>query len=83
MATDMTLALREFARKKLTEAKAKGATLATATAASLSNSVPTSTSFVFRSSATQQQTTTASTFAPLDDKLDALRTSLRCAYMYC
>ncbi|TYZ59447.1 hypothetical protein PybrP1_012786 [[Pythium] brassicae (nom. inval.)] len=55
MATDMTLALREFARKKLSEAKQKGATLATATAATLSSSVAAAPApFVFRSPASQQ-----------------------------
>lgn len=74
MATDMTSALREFARKKLTEAKQKGATLATATAASISSNVPTSTSFVFRSQATAQQQQHPKEDVSLEKKLDALST---------
>ncbi|KAF1330982.1 hypothetical protein FI667_g4722, partial [Globisporangium splendens] len=72
MATEMTSALREFALKKLTEAKQKGATLATATAAtaaSITNNVPTSTSFVFRSNAAQQQTHKD---VSLETKMDSL-----------
>lgn len=77
MATDMTSALREFARKKLTEAKQKGATLATATAASISSNVPTSTSFVFRSqTVAAQQTQNPKEDVSLEKKLDALSTSL-------
>ena len=72
MATEMTSALREFALKKLTEAKQKGASLATATAAtaaSITSNVPTSTSFVFRTNAPQQQTQED---VSLEKKLDAL-----------
>lgn len=76
MATDMTSALREFARKKLTEAKQKGATLATATAASISSNVPTSTSFVFRSQTAAAQTQNPKDDVSLEKKLDALSTSL-------
>lgn len=74
MATDMTSALREFARKKLTEAKQKGATLATATAASISSNVPTSTSFVFRSNASSAQQQNQKADVSLEKKLDTLST---------
>lgn len=82
MATDMTLALREFARKKLSEAKQKGATLATATAATLSSSVVAApTPFVFRSLSTQQSEPplVERRRASLDRKLETLRT---CASVY-
>uniref|UniRef100_K3WIJ1 Uncharacterized protein n=1 Tax=Globisporangium ultimum (strain ATCC 200006 / CBS 805.95 / DAOM BR144) TaxID=431595 RepID=K3WIJ1_GLOUD len=70
MATEMTSALREFALKKLTEAKQKGATLATVTAASITSNVPASTSFVFRSNAAQQQTQKD---VSLETKMDSLK----------
>lgn len=75
MATDMTLALREFARKKLSEAKQKGATLATATAASLQSSVPAPATFAFRGAQQQQpQTQSGRTRVTTDEKLRTLRT---------
>ncbi|DBA01702.1 TPA: hypothetical protein N0F65_010353 [Lagenidium giganteum] len=72
MASEMTSAFREVAMKKLSEAKQKGATLATATAAtaaSIKSNVPASTSFVFRTSMTAQAPTDVS----LEAKLDQLR----------
>lgn len=76
MATDMTSALRDFAFKKLQEARDRGTELAAVTAArasSLSSSVPVGSSFVFRSqnSAQQEQSDPLS----LDKKLEALKTS--------
>ncbi|TMW56219.1 hypothetical protein Poli38472_008867 [Pythium oligandrum] len=64
MASDMTSAFRDFALKKLNEAKQKGATLATvtaATAASISSSVqvPGPTAFVFRGNGNREQLTTS------------------------
>ncbi|RLN56296.1 hypothetical protein BBJ29_007438 [Phytophthora kernoviae] len=77
MTTDMTSALREYAFKKLQEARDKGTSLATVTAAraasSISSSVPVGSSFVFRSqnSASQEQQQPV----PLDKKLETLKTS--------
>ncbi|KAG7377083.1 hypothetical protein PHYPSEUDO_012176 [Phytophthora pseudosyringae] len=74
-----TSALREFAFKKLQEARERGTELAAVTAAraasSISSSVPVSSSFVFRaqSSAAQQQGQQLP--APLESKLETLKTS--------
>lgn len=70
-----TSALREFAFKKLQEARERGTELAAVTAAraasSISSSVPVSSSFVFRSqSSTAQQDQTQP--VPLEQKLEAL-----------
>ncbi|POM68020.1 Hypothetical protein PHPALM_15872 [Phytophthora palmivora] len=73
-----TSALREFAFKKLQEARERGTELAAVTAAraasSISSSVPVSSSFVFRtqSSAVQQAQQLP---IPLDKKLETLKTS--------
>ncbi|KAL3674141.1 hypothetical protein V7S43_000103 [Phytophthora oleae] len=73
-----TSALREFAFKKLQEARERGTELAAVTAAraasSISGSVPVSSSFVFRaqSSAAQQEPQLP---VPLEKKLEALKTS--------
>ena len=74
MASEMTFAFREFARKKLNEAKQKGASLASVTTASLASSVPAPTSFGFRSNAASQPTTISEDL-PLEKKLKLLRTS--------
>ncbi|KAI9986946.1 hypothetical protein PInf_026023 [Phytophthora infestans] len=72
-----TSALREFAFKKLQEARDRGTELAAVTAAraasSISSSVPVSSSFVFRaqSSVGQQQELPV----PLEKKLETLKTS--------
>ncbi|RLN89370.1 hypothetical protein BBJ28_00012948 [Nothophytophthora sp. Chile5] len=74
MATDMTSALREFAFKKLQEAREKGTTLAAVTAArasSLSSSVPASSSFVFLSQTSAAQPEPQLP-VPVEKKLEAL-----------
>jgi hypothetical protein len=75
MASEMTSAFREFALKKLNEAKQRGATLATVATASISSNVnvavpATATSFVFRSNATRQHEKEP---LALDRKLSVLR----------
>ncbi|GLE03794.1 hypothetical protein PINS_up012696 [Pythium insidiosum] len=81
MASEMTASFREFALKKINEAKAKGATLATVTAATAAHiksnvnvAVPAPASFVFRSS---QSSATAleKKEVPLEKKIVQLRES--------
>ncbi|KAH7488150.1 hypothetical protein PRIC1_007730 [Phytophthora ramorum] len=75
-----TAALRDFAFKKLQEARERGSELAAVTAAraasSISGSVPVSSSFAFRSQgAAAQQEQEPELPVPLDQKLQSLKTS--------
>ncbi|KAG2787155.1 hypothetical protein JG687_00013554 [Phytophthora cactorum] len=73
-----TSALREFAFKKLQEARERGTELAAVTAAraasSISSSVPVSSSFVFRAQSSSEQQHDQLP-VPLEKKLEALKTS--------
>ncbi|KAI9911188.1 hypothetical protein PsorP6_008741 [Peronosclerospora sorghi] len=72
-----TVAVREFAIKKLQEARERGTELATVTAAraalSISNSVPVSSSFIFRSSSLAEHEQQLR--VPLERKLGKLKRS--------